>query len=63
MKQLSWPGACEHDGHTITAIEQWPTRIINNRVTCGRVRCTCGKEWDVGGWPAEVYDEMMEDRA
>lgn len=70
MKQLSWAGAGPHEGHTITAIEQWPARLdgvtvdlatmamSGGTLSSGRVRCTCGDEWNVGGWPTEVFDEM-----
>lgn len=50
-----WPGAGQHAGHVITLIEKWPPRneSVNgrNRLTCCRVRCTCGEEWDAGGFP------------
>jgi hypothetical protein len=64
----SWPGRVTHEGHVITKIEDWPARIENatvelenGQITCvrdglvtaGRVRCSCGKEWNVGGWPID----------
>lgn len=51
---VSWSGAGSHEGHTVTAIERWPSRVdADRRLTCGRVRCSCSDEWDVGGWPFE----------
>ena len=47
----SWPGAAGHKGHVITAIEVWPPRIADNIFSSGRVRCTCGEEWDTAIWP------------
>lgn len=72
MKQISWEGGGDHEGHTVTAIEQWPVQVENctlilntnpiqikdGSVTCGRVRCSCGEEWNVGGWPTEVAEQM-----
>lgn len=69
----SWDGAGPHEGHLITVIELWPTMIKNatitfpngliniadGTITCGRVRCTCGDEWDIGGFPAR--DHAPED--
>ncbi len=50
-----WKGAGPHEGHVVTVIEVWEPTVKKkeNRtvLTCGRVRCTCGTEWDVGGWP------------
>lgn len=63
----SWEGAGDHIGHTVTKIEDWPPRSedapdeyrladpnITRITTCGRVRCTCGDEWNAGFWPLFV---------
>jgi hypothetical protein len=56
----SWTGAAEHAGHTITCIAQWQARFTpladGSAVlyTQGRVRCSCGDEWEVGGWPTDA---------
>lgn len=48
----SWSGRGEHEGHVVTAIEQWPLRVDINATTQtayidnGRVRCSCGEEWN-----------------
>lgn len=58
----TWPGGGEHEGHVITGIKAWPlciktepiTNIQDGRavpthrhtITSGRVRCSCGAEWD-----------------
>lgn len=49
----SWPGAGPHEGHTVTAIEAWPLRMhwLEGHYCSGRVRCTCGEEWDTSVWP------------
>lgn len=62
----SWPGGGDHEGHTVTPIERWPTRIDDNKLTCGRVRCSCADEWNVGGWPTDrariMFDTTQETR-
>lgn len=54
----SWSGRGDHAGHTITAIEWWPTKMHplpdgGLHMFSGRVRCTCGVEWDTSIWPPE----------
>lgn len=66
----TWPGAGPHADHTITLVETWPTTIdgttvtfaddgkvilTGGQITAGRVSCSCGDQWDVGGFPAEAW--------
>lgn len=49
----SWAGGGPHEGHRVTLIEQWPWKenVETGQMSEGRVRCTCGVEWDFGGYP------------
>lgn len=53
-----WSGAGPHEGHTVTATDVWEWRTDAGVLTCGRVRCSCGNEWNVSGWPTEVFDAL-----
>lgn len=53
-----WSGAGEHQGHTVTATDAWEDRVDDGVYTLGRVRCSCGAEWNVGGWPVEKFDAL-----
>lgn len=50
-----WEGGGTHTGHLVMCIEIWKPRYEMRDglryVSTGRVRCDCGEEWDVGGWP------------
>lgn len=73
---ISWDGAGEHTGHMVSVLESWNARLNQrvevvtdggevaianlNWFSVGSVRCTCGKSWEVGGWPKGVWDKIME---
>lgn len=42
----SWSGGGDHEGHVVTATTSWPMRADDDRLTSGRVQCSCGAEWD-----------------
>ncbi len=70
---VTWAGGGEHEGHTVTFVESWTPRVENatvvltspeltiegGKLTCGRVRCSCGADWSVGGWPLGVSDRLV----
>ena len=60
----SWPGRGPHEGHTVTAIDCWPWKIHVGDDThlhhcSGRVRCTCGAEWDTRVVPPSPVHHMV----
>lgn len=58
---LSWAGAGAHNGHTVRPVEVWEPRVDVDIVTCGRVECSCGTQWDVGGWPPNHYFVLTQE--
>lgn len=49
-----WPARVEKTTVEILPVDSEGWRLVDSiiAVTVGRVRCTCGAEWNVGGWPA-----------